>query len=115
MKLLPNNGATLVTKGFAAFAAELMSPHPLSITDEASVGEAAAFLTRKRIGAAPVIDAAGRPVGVISLSDIARHVYGDDASAPPDQTMKVRDVMTKAARRGRKWLAGTSHSRAAFA
>lgn len=94
MKLLPNNGATLVTKGFAAFATELMSPHPLSINDRASIREAAAFLTRKRIGAAPVIDETGRPVGVISLSDIARHAYGDDASSPPDQAMKVRDVMS---------------------
>jgi predicted transcriptional regulator len=94
MKLLPNNGAILVTKGFSAVAAELMSPHPLSINDEASVREAAAFLTRKRIGAAPVIDEAGRPVGVISLSDIARHDYGDDASAPVNPSIKVRDIMT---------------------
>ena len=94
MKLLPNNGAILVTKGLGAFAAELMSPHPLSINDQASVRDAAVFLTRKRIGAAPVIDQAGRTVGVISLSDIARHAYGEDASTPSDQPMKVRDVMT---------------------
>ncbi len=51
-------------------AAEMMTPHPVSIRQDATVTEAAAFLTSRGISAAPVIDEAGRPVGVVCRSDI---------------------------------------------
>jgi CBS domain-containing protein len=54
----------------AKTAAALMTPDPLSIRDYATVHEAVAFLTDKGFSAAPVIDKAGRPVGVLSRADI---------------------------------------------
>jgi CBS domain-containing protein len=57
----------------AATAADLMAPNPVSIAAAASVQEAAAFLADKGFSAAPVIDEAGRPVGVLSQSDIVVH------------------------------------------
>src|SRR5215471_9764672 len=51
-------------------AADLMTPDPLSIRAAATVREAVAFLTDKGFSAAPVIDKAGRPVGVLSRADI---------------------------------------------
>lgn len=51
-------------------AAELMTPNPLSIRESASVAEAIRFLTNKGFSAAPVIDAGGRPIGVLSRADI---------------------------------------------
>jgi CBS domain-containing protein len=57
---------TLVTETAAA----LMTPDPLSIRADASVHEAVSFLTDKGFSAAPVIDRAGRPVGVLSRADI---------------------------------------------
>jgi len=50
-----------------------MTPNPVSIRASASVQEAVAFLTDTGFSAAPVIDAAGRPVGVISRTDIVVH------------------------------------------
>jgi CBS domain-containing protein len=50
-----------------------MTPNPLSIRADAFVSEAVAFLADKAFHAAPVIDGAGRPVGVISQSDILVH------------------------------------------
>jgi predicted transcriptional regulator len=94
MKLLQNNGTSLAVMRPGASAAEIMTLQPLSINDRATVRDAAALLTRKRIGAAPVIDEAGRPVGVISLSDIARHARAEGAPAPLDDSNKVRHVMT---------------------
>jgi CBS domain-containing protein len=47
-----------------------MTPNPVSIGQNSAVTEAAAFLTGRGISAAPVIDEAGRPVGVVSRSDI---------------------------------------------
>jgi CBS domain-containing protein len=57
----------------AATAADLMTPNPVSIGADATVKEAAAFLVDKGFSAAPVIDEAGRPVGVLSQSDIVVH------------------------------------------
>jgi len=54
-------------------AAELMRPNPVSIRADASVGEAVALLSDKGFSAAPVIDEGGRPVGVVSRSDILVH------------------------------------------
>ncbi|HLJ97303.1 MAG TPA: CBS domain-containing protein [Gemmataceae bacterium] len=51
-------------------AAALMTPDPLSIRADAAVREAVAYLTDKGFSAAPVIDGAGRPVGVLSRADI---------------------------------------------
>lgn len=57
----------------AETAADLMTPNPLSVPQEATVKEAAAFLTDHGFSAAPVIDSAGRPVGVLSRTDIVIH------------------------------------------
>src|SRR5947209_14277608 len=57
----------------AATAADLMTSGPVSIRDIATVREAVVFLTDRRISAAPVINDAGRPVGVISEADILRY------------------------------------------
>jgi CBS domain-containing protein len=57
----------------AATAADLMMPNPVSIRDIASVKEALALLTDKGFSGAPVIDKAGRPVGVLSRSDLLIH------------------------------------------
>jgi CBS domain-containing protein len=45
----------------AATAADLMSPNPVSIGANATLKQAAEFLTAKGFSAAPVIDEAGRP------------------------------------------------------
>jgi CBS domain-containing protein len=50
-----------------------MSPNPLSIQARATVVEATAFLTDHGFSAAPVIDEAGRPVGVVSRTDLLVH------------------------------------------
>ena len=57
----------------AGTAADVMTPNPMSIRAEATVAEAVAALTDRGFGAAPVIDEAGRPVGVISGADLLLH------------------------------------------
>ncbi len=54
-------------------ARDLMRPDPVSIAETATVREAVAFLVDKGFSAAPVIDKAGRPVGVLSRSDVLVH------------------------------------------
>jgi CBS domain-containing protein len=57
----------------ASTAEELMTPNPISINAGASVQEALAMLTDRGFSAAPVIDEAGRPVGVLSRTDLLVH------------------------------------------
>jgi len=87
-------------------AADLMTPNPISIRSEASVAEATALFTDKAISGAAVIDDSGRPIGVLSSSDLMIHdreqtrtlspAVDDDyratRSAAPDSGYSVVDV-----------------------
>lgn len=93
-------------------AADLMTPNLVSIRADATVQEVVTLFTEKGISATPVIDEAGRPVGVVSRTDIVIHdrekveylvpVAPEDARANSrsgyqivnvDQT-RVREIMT---------------------
>jgi CBS domain-containing protein len=50
-----------------------MKTNPVSIRRDAGIREALELLTDRGFGAAPVIDAAGRPIGVVSRTDILIH------------------------------------------
>jgi CBS domain-containing protein len=57
----------------AETAADLMTSNPISVNAGATVKEAVVMLTSRGFNAAPVIDEAGRPVGVLSSSDVVVH------------------------------------------
>jgi CBS domain-containing protein len=54
-------------------ARDLMTKNPVSIWENATLQEAVALLVDKGFSAAPVIDSAGRAVGVISQRDVLVH------------------------------------------
>lgn len=54
----------------SVMAADVMTPNPKSISELASVRDAADFLMKHGVHTAPVIDEAGRPVGVVSRTDL---------------------------------------------
>src|SRR5262245_2286679 len=54
-------------------AKDLMSANPISIPAHATVNEAVALLAGRGFHAAPVVDTAGQPIGVLSTGDILRH------------------------------------------
>ena len=67
----------------AETAAELMTWNPVSLRAQATVDEARELFLAKEIGAAPVIDEAGHPIGVLSHSDIVVH----DAVGPTERSV----------------------------
>jgi CBS domain-containing protein len=84
----------------ARTAADLMTRNVVSIPEDAPLHEAIEALVDHGFSGAPVVNAAGRAVGVISLSDVVVHHrnLGDDRPAcnlAEDRAL-VRDVMTPA-------------------
>jgi CBS domain-containing protein len=57
----------------AKTAADLMTPQVVSIPQSAPLHQAVAMLVDRKFSAAPVIDDAGRPVGVLSMTDVVIH------------------------------------------
>jgi CBS domain-containing protein len=80
---------------WAETAADLMTHSPVSIQEDATVSEAIALLADRGIGAAPVIDEAGHPVGVVSHADILIHER-EKGRRGTGEAARVRDIMTPA-------------------
>jgi predicted transcriptional regulator len=51
---------------------DIMSANVITVRDDMTVQEVATFLTENQISGAPVEDAEGRVIGVVSFADIAR-------------------------------------------
>lgn len=70
----------------ARTAEEMMTPGPVSIAKDAPLSEAVDVLATRGFSALPVIDDAGRPVGVLSQADIIRYdrEHVEHATPVPD-------------------------------
>jgi IMP dehydrogenase len=68
---------------------DVMSKNVLTVPFSATLGQAAQLLHDARVGGAPVVDARGRVLGILSKTDLAdpRHANGSDAP--------VADAMTR--------------------
>ena len=78
---------------FAETAADLMNRDPISLDDSTKASEAARVLTSSGCGAAAVIDEAGRPIGVVSQTDLLIHARGHGLA---EDATPIRDLMTTA-------------------
>jgi len=112
MTTAPQEQATTRWPLLEKTAADLMHPNPVSIRDSATAEEALVFLADTTFSAAPVINEAGHPVGVLSRSDLLVHERelalrlstgsteqgrgrsGSPAVLSPADTALVRDLMT---------------------
>jgi len=94
--------------------ADLMNPGVFCVAPGTTLREAREQLAKRRISGAPVVDGRGRPVGVVSQSDLVRHAaqpatagstgrfysdvedYQDIAELPIDDSDEpVEKVMTR--------------------
>jgi CBS domain-containing protein len=79
----------------ATRAKDLMWPEPVSIEETATIREGVAFLVDKGFSAAPVIDRAGRPVGVLSRADILVHDREQVHHLAPPEYYRGTDLPTE--------------------
>jgi CBS domain-containing protein len=94
MNLLQERAAELLTLS-ATTAAEMMTPNPKSIRAVATIKEALALLTDEGFSAAPVIDNAGRPVGVLSRSDLLVHEREEVEYIKPPASYEQEELARK--------------------
>jgi CBS domain-containing protein len=78
-----------------------MTPGPVSISGSgATIEEVVAFLTDSGYSAAPVIDETGRPIGVVSRTDVVVYDRADltapARAVPSDAIVRASDLMTQA-------------------
>ncbi len=66
---------------------EVMSRHPITVTPEASLREAARLMLSHKIGCLPVVDDEAATIGLVTETDLLRGVYCPDlpAEAPSDR------------------------------
>jgi CBS domain-containing protein len=79
---------------YAGTAEALMTGNPVSIDQHASLQDAAAIMTDREIGALPVIDDAGQPVGVLSRTDLVRHDRERPNYLPPESESYPESELT---------------------
>ncbi len=53
---------------------EIMTPNPITVSQEATISEAAQVMLNNKISGLPVVDGSGKVVGIITESDIFRLV-----------------------------------------
>lgn len=73
-------------------ARELMTQHVFTVAAEEPIFEAAGKLLRERFSGAPVLEADGAVVGVLSEQDLVRALIGVESNLQPQGL--VRDWMT---------------------
>jgi CBS domain-containing protein len=93
---------------------DVMNPDIMTVADDMTTDELARYLTEREISGAPVVNSQGYLIGVVSMTDIARHLAepsefaaaqpsdfydaGDDVTLEQrvleEQAVAVRDVMT---------------------
>ena len=62
--------------------AEVMTRHPLTVPVTAKMGEAVERMRAKKVSELPVVDAAGRPVGMLDVTDLIGADLPDDPAPP---------------------------------
>jgi CBS domain-containing protein len=68
---------------------EVMARNPITISPEAPLRAAVALVLRHKVGCLMVVDVTGRPVGLVTETDLLRGVYDEQlVDAAPEDTVE---------------------------
>ena len=75
---------------------DVMNPDIMTVADDMTTEELVRFLDEREISGAPVVDSQGHFIGVVSMTDIGRHLAepSDFASAHDEFYRDLRDELT---------------------
>src|SRR5262245_266213 len=71
---------------------DVMNPDVMTVTDDMTTDELARYLTDREISGAPVVDSRGHLVGVVSMTDIGRHLAEPSEFAASRPAQFYRDA-----------------------
>lgn len=74
----------------AKTVAEIMTPEPIVVTSQTSLDEAIQIMAERRFSGLPVVDAAGKLVGIISQGDL---MWRESGVTPPPYIMLLDSVI----------------------
>ncbi len=80
--------------------AEVMTPNPITVTPETTLGQAVHLLAEHHFKRLPVVDATGKLVGLITRVDVLRALAQPSAAElprltpPPGQHRRINEIMT---------------------
>ena len=69
---------------------EVMHPHPHCVTEQQRVRDLVSLFLDKGISAAPVVDDSGKPIGLVSKTDVAREIKEDHRANRPESEPSVQ-------------------------
>ena len=69
-------------RALGTVASDVMTRHVFTVRPEDDISVAATIMTDKHVNPVPVVDS-GRLVGIVSRSDIIRHILAQDTSGSP--------------------------------
>jgi arabinose-5-phosphate isomerase len=70
-------------------AAEVMTPDPITVRLGARVADAVEVLRRYKISELPVVDADGRPAGLVDVTDLLGLMPAEEREAPPRERQRL--------------------------
>lgn len=71
-----------LSKALGSEVREVMNDDPVTVAPDATLETAATLLHEKNVSRLPVVDAAGKLVGILARADIVRSIIGDTPEAP---------------------------------
>jgi CBS domain-containing protein len=83
-------------QAYEVLVVDLMAGDPITVAPDVPVIKVAEVLADYDIGGMPVVDPAGRVVGVVSQTDLV-HLWASSVAPSEWPTLSVRDVMTEPA------------------
>lgn len=72
---------------------KIMTPDPITLEPDLTIGEAAIIFMEKQIDGAPVVDEEGKLIGLFTKSHIYRAINGDREFDRPISTMMTTDLL----------------------
>lgn len=95
MKFFYSNPSVSDCSRYETPVGAMMTRNPFSINDAATICDAATFLLARNISASPVINEAGRPIGVLSLADIVCYEQRNRSLQATRSSVRVKEIMNR--------------------
>ena len=83
---------------------DVMNPDIMTVSDDMTTDDLVRYLTEREISGAPVVDAQGHLVGVVSMTDVGRHLAEPSEFASPRPSGFYRETTVDLEDLGQRYI-----------